>query len=151
MKVRHYKHPDRVYTIVGTGIVGALTSRPISDMDTITLFQDAAGRIFVCHHGDPVRSAFTIIGTGQAQTKEPMKIGDAITAYRSDEDSSYWARRTDEFNDGRFAEDHTERTLLWQARYALRDMHAKFPNCGYNKLADACERAADRESRKCLA
>lgn len=145
MKVRHYKHPNTVYTILGLGIVSALTSAPISDMDEITIYGDAAGRLFICRKGDPVREGFKIIGSGKAQTKEPLKIADGVTVYKSDEDGSHWARQTDEFNDGRFAEDHTERVFLWQARYALRDMHAKFPNCGYDKLAAACERAADRE------
>lgn len=146
MKVRHYKHPDRVYTILGRGIISALTSAPISDMDVVTIYSDAAGRLFVCRKGDPVREGFKIISSeGKAQTKTPLKIADSVTVYKSDDDGSHWARPTDEFDDGRFAEDHTERVFLWQARYALRDMHAKFPNCGYNKLADACERAADRE------
>jgi hypothetical protein len=40
--------------------------------------------------------------------------------------------------------DHGEATLLWQARYVLRDLHKKHPECGYGKMADACDRAADR-------
>lgn len=37
-----------------------------------------------------------------------------------------------------------EATLLRQARYVLRDLHKKHTNCGYAKMSEACERAADR-------
>lgn len=144
MKVCHYKHPNRVYTVLGTGIISAITSKPLADMDEATVYTDPSHLLFVCQHGDPVREGFTIVNShARAQSKEPLKIGTRITVYRSDEDGSHWVRSTDEFNDGRFSADTSEMTLLWQARYALRDMHVKFPTCGYNKLADACERAAD--------
>lgn len=46
--------------------------------------------------------------------------------------------------DEAYSTDQTEAVLLYQARYVLRDQHAKAPNCGYSKMAAACERAADR-------
>ena len=33
--------------------------------------------------------------------------------------------------------------LCRQARYVLRDLHAKHPDCGYGKMADGCEQAAN--------
>lgn len=35
------------------------------------------------------------------------------------------------------------RLVLWQARYALKDYNVKQPDCGFDKLAGACEQAAD--------
>jgi hypothetical protein len=32
--------------------------------------------------------------------------------------------------------------MLMQARYVLRDLHHKHPNCGYGKMAEACHSAA---------
>lgn len=40
--------------------------------------------------------------------------------------------------------DNPDEVTLRQARYVLRDLHAKEPICGYGKMADACERAADK-------
>ena len=40
-------------------------------------------------------------------------------------------------------EPHVEEILLRQARYVLRDLHQKHPDCGYGKMAAACERVAD--------
>lgn len=37
-----------------------------------------------------------------------------------------------------------EAVALRQARHVLKDLHAKDGTCGYDKLASACERAADR-------
>ena len=37
-----------------------------------------------------------------------------------------------------------DETILRQARYVLRDLHVKHSGCGYGKMAEACERAADK-------
>ncbi len=41
-------------------------------------------------------------------------------------------------------EKETEAIILLQARYVLRDLNFQYPECGYKKMADACERAANR-------
>jgi len=40
--------------------------------------------------------------------------------------------------------DNPDEVILRQARYVLAGLHVKDPDCGYRKMADACERAADR-------
>lgn len=41
----------------------------------------------------------------------------------------------------------SDATLLMQARYVLRDLHAKHPDAGYGKMAEAVERAAIKEEK----
>jgi len=40
---------------------------------------------------------------------------------------------------------NADAVTLLQARYVLRDLHHKHPDCGYGKMADACEAAALNE------
>lgn len=102
MKFRHHKHPDHLYTVVGTGIVSATVESPLADMEAVVVYSDTRGSIWVCRKAEFPAGYYALLATGKVQAREPLKIADAITVYRSDADNNWWVRRTDEFNDGRF-------------------------------------------------
>lgn len=108
VQYRHHKHPDSLYTVFGTGIIAAITKRPINDMDSVSIYADSRGHLYVCNQigrGDGSRRPagyVPVTDTGRAQARVPLKIGDLITVYRSVADDKYWVRSTSEFEDGRF-------------------------------------------------
>lgn len=101
MKFRHCKHPDHLYTVVGTGIVSATIALPLADMESVVVYADARGSIWVCRTAEYPGGYIVISASGKVQARAPLDIAESITVYVG-EDGQFWVRRTSEFNDGRF-------------------------------------------------
>lgn len=97
---RHHKHPEHLYTVLGTGIVSATVESPLADMETVVIYSDVRGSMWVCRPAE-YPGGYVTLAEGTVQARAPLTIADSITVYRA-EDNKHWVRRTDEFNDGRF-------------------------------------------------
>ncbi len=79
---------------------------------------------------------------GERVMAQMVRDRDFIDRMVGDRDPLDGARETEaEAGEGEATQ---EATLLMQARYVLRNLNVERPGAGYGKMAEACERAADR-------
>ena len=48
------------------------------------------------------RSTYIELGRGRIQTTKPLNDGDAVVLYQSEDNGTLWARRLEDFDDGRY-------------------------------------------------